>query len=93
MTGVRKSIYELRSEILRARRSLAQVHIWADHATLVLPENQKNVAAVRQMLKEYIQSAYDVVTVDAWHNFVVVWHFSVVVDEEHSTLENISPFE
>ena len=84
MSKEKRTIHQLRDEILLAHRFFRSVHIESDHIVCVIDYIVQNHVEKKQKLKKYIQSTFDkVLHVDVFSDYFVVWHHPKTVEQEH----------
>jgi hypothetical protein len=90
MTAKKKTLHQLRDEILLAHRFFKTVNIEIDHIMCVLDYSVGDLAIKKHKLKQYIQNNFDkVLQVDVFSDYFVIWHYSKAVDEEHRTRKKV----
>lgn len=81
----KRSIYELREELLKAEKYFEVLHIYGDHAVLVLQQDMDNIDDKKKALKAHIESRFTAILhVDVFTQYVVVWHEYEIVPPEQA---------
>lgn len=84
MSKEKKTIHQLRDEILLAHRFFRSVLIESDHIVCIIDYSVQNHVEKKHKLKKYIQSTFDrVLQVDVFSDYFVVWHHPKTVEQEH----------
>lgn len=80
----KKSIYNLREELIRAEKYFDVLHIYGDHAVLVLKQDVDDLNEKKQALKEHIETRFKAILhVDVFTQYIVVWHEFDIIAQEH----------
>lgn len=90
----KKAIHSLREELLAASGQFQRFFIYDDHIVCVFANTSKFMSYVPQhknRLKQYIQHNFqDVLAVDVFSDYFVVWHNTVAVSQEHQNRLHIN---
>lgn len=82
----KKSVSELRDQILIAHRYFNRVCVEVDHIVCVFSYDIQNLDYKKIRLKDYIMHNFNrVLTVDVFSDYMVIWHDSVAVRQDHRT--------
>jgi hypothetical protein len=84
MSKEKKTVNQLRDEILFAHRFFRSVSIESDHIVCTIDYSMNGFDDNKQKLKKYIQNTFDsVLHVDLFSDYFVIWHHPKVVEKEH----------
>lgn len=92
-SDTKKTISQLRQEIIDAKDHFNKIYLYSDHIVLVLPYI-KNIEDVKYRLKRYIERSFDqVINVDLLTQYLVVWHYTALFDDHHKKYQHMQNFE
>lgn len=81
---MKKSISELRDELINAESHFEVLHIYGDHIVVVLSYTVLNTEKKKRELKEYIEKSFVAIFhVDVFTQYIVIWHDYVILSPEH----------
>lgn len=84
----KKSIYELREELIDAEAQFEILHLYGDHAVVVLSYTLLNPDKKKQELKEYIEKTFTAILhVDVFTQYIVIWHDFALLAPEHTKIK------
>jgi hypothetical protein len=90
MEKEKKTVHQLRDEILLAHRFFRNVSIECDHIVCTIDYSIKGFDENKQKLKKYIQTTFDkVLHVDLFSDYFVVWHHPNTVEKEHRITKKV----
>ena len=82
---MKRSIYELREELIDAEQYFEVLHVYGDHIVIVLAYNLINAERKKRELKEYIEKTFvAVLHVDVFTQYIVIWHDYEIMAPEHT---------
>ncbi len=82
---MKKTIYELRDQLIDAEVHFEVLHVYGDHIVIVLAYNLLNADRKKRELKEYIEKTFvAVLHVDVFTQYMVIWHDYEIVSPQHT---------
>ena len=84
----KKSIYELREELIDAESQFEILHVYGDHAVIILSYAVLNPNKKKQELTEYIEKTFAAILhVDVFTQYLVIWHEFAILAPEHRKIK------
>lgn len=85
---MKKTIYQLRDELIDAEPHFEVLHIYGDHVVVVLMYSLTHIERKKQELKEYIERTFNAILhVDIFTQYIVIWHDFEIVAPEHTKIK------
>lgn len=80
----KKTIYQLRQELIDAEEHFDVLHFYGDHIVIILPCTMLDVVEKKQKLKQYIETTFEkVVNINTFvhTDHIVIWHDFEIIPE------------